>query len=207
MLMSRNLPKYLWAEALHHANNTFNNIPKESHSPSPKEKFFGESFDHPFIEFGVPVFHTTNPVNRSKLAERGSPGIFLGFDHHSKGFRIFTDGKIRIERHVKFLKEKKNIEPNVPSELLHNDDEDLIQPSSQNVDQFVDEALAETEPLHEPLHEPRRSERIRSKQANTVSTPQTLFEPKTYKQAISCPDKDKWIKDNGDRTQKNRRQQ
>ena len=183
MLMARNLPKYLWAEALHHANNTFNHIPKEHESLSPKELFFGTSFSHTFIEFGAPVFHTTNPENRSKLSERGSPGIFLGIDDNSKGFRIFTDGKIRIERHVKFLKAT-NIEKhsNDPSDTTQNDNNQI---------EISNEFRHQSE--IDSITEPRRSDRIRSKQANTASSSLEFFEPNTYKQAISCPDKNKWI--------------
>lgn len=178
MLMMKNLNKNLWAEALHHANNTFNNIPKQSDSPSPKEMFFQKSFNFSFIEFGAPVFHTTNPQNRSKLDERGSPGIFLGIDQLSKGFRILTGGKIRIERHVKFIKQITN-----SKEIIENE----ISP-----DQFSDEISKSVTVDSELANKPRRSERIRAKQANTASLPQAQYEPKTYKQAISCEDKEKW---------------
>lgn len=155
-----------------HANNTFNNIPKECDSPSPKEQFFGKRFIYPFIEFGAPVYHTTNPQNRSKLAERGVPGIFLGIDNCSKGFRIFTNGKILIERNVKFIRDKK------------------ITPGS-DVDKFPESGEIDETICASP--EPRRSERLKTKHANTASATQTIFEPKTFKQAISCLDKDKWL--------------
>lgn len=177
MLLARDLPQHLWAEALHHANDTFNNIPKEPNSPSPKEKFFGKSFRPMFIEFGAPIFHLTNPQNRSKLAERGMPGIFLGFDHNSKGFRILTDKKIRVERHVRFLTERKDKSANNLSSQI----DQTSQAPNQN---------SPTESEHNNV---RRSERIRAKQANSAEIPDMIYEPKTYKQAISCPDKDKWI--------------
>jgi transposase InsO family protein len=174
MLLARNLPNFLWAEALHHANNTFNSLPHEAHSRSPKELFFDRTFTKEFIEFGIPVYYTTSPVNRSKLDERGTPGIFVGIDQNSKGFRIFTNGKIRVERHVKFLKEKKMEVSNTPTELLS---------SEKNQEEEVD---------RQPTPELRRSERIRSRQANATSD-QLPYEPKTYKQAIQCTEKEKWI--------------
>lgn len=179
MLFTRNLPKHLWGEALHHANNTFNNIPRESNSKSPKEIFFNDSFDYPFIEFGAPVYYTTNSHDRSKLAERGAPGIYLGVDQSSKGFRIFTNGKIRVERHVKFLKEQSVDERIKLNESLHIDCTNEI-PLAQDQNK-----------IDSPI-EIRRSERIRLQNANAVSYPQ-FYEPNTYKQAISCPDKNKWI--------------
>jgi transposase InsO family protein len=179
MLMTKNLPNNFWAEALHHANNTFNNIPKEYNSPSPKEKFFDKEFSFPFIEFGAPLFFATNSFNRSKLDERGSPGIFLGIDHHSKGFRILADGKIRIERNVKLLSPITNKLCNKYKDNITCEDEHKSTPTKET----------------KILRKLRRSERIRLKQAiaNNITSTQVPFEPKTYKQAISCDEKDKWI--------------
>ena len=87
-------------------------LPKDSDFPSPKSQFFDKIFNHHFIEFGTPVFYTTNPLNRSKLDERGASGVFVGMDRNSKGFRVFSDGKIRIERHIKFLNST-NIHPEI----------------------------------------------------------------------------------------------
>jgi transposase InsO family protein len=172
MIITKNLPHYLWGEALMHATNTFNNIPKGSESKSPKEKFFGKSFKYRFIEFGSPVYYTTNPINRSKLAERGAFGMFVGHDHNSKGFRIYSNGRIRVERHVRFVENPETVEHHNPSE-----------PSEVLLDNNSEEAI--------PTNNLRRSERIRMKQANAVTSEH--FEPKTYKQAITCPDSDKWL--------------
>lgn len=176
-LLSKNLPKFLWAEALHHAVNTFNAIPKKSEFSSPKEVFFGKSFNFAFIEFGSSVYFLTDPTNRSKLAERGSPGIFVGHDFNSKGYRIFSNGKIFVARHVKFL-----VTPKSPN--AH------VQPQSDNAtDPSIDECPPT--PEVEPINELRRSERIRSRRSNTCT--KTPFEPKTYRQAIACADQNKWI--------------
>lgn len=178
MLFARNLPKFLWAEALQHANNTFNSIPKISEQDSPKEKYFGRKMPHQFIEFGTPVFITTTPINRSKLDERGEPGIFVGNDLNSKGYRIYSNGKIIIARHVKFLHQKINTQTSSDS-LQSSKENNVVEDDNQSIK------------MHAP-QEPRRSERIRLKQAQARSTA-TVFEPKTYNQAITCPDKEKWI--------------
>lgn len=181
MLMTKNLPKYLWAEALNHANNTFNNIPSKFDFKSPKEKFFDRKFDFPFIEFGTDVFYTTNPQNRSKLAERGEHGIFVGLDHNSKGFRIYTNENVRVERHVKFLDVNRPIEQSEHSNkplLIFNDQPNLL-------------PIQPEEPIFQ-VNEPRRSKRIQERQAHTA-TATDIFEPKSYKQAIECPEKLKWI--------------
>lgn len=172
MLLTKDLPKFLWAEALHHANETYNNIPKDSDFPSPKSQFFDKIFNHKFIEFGTPVFYTTNPLNRSKLDERGASGIFVGLDRNSKGFRVFSDGKIRIERNIKFLNSS-NTHPEI-NKLPTNVQDDLTED-------------ADTQII--PTTLPRRSKRIQEKQAHSAD----VYEPKTYKQAITCKEKDKWV--------------
>lgn len=178
MLISKQLPKFLWAEALHHANNTFNAIPKEPNLPSPKEIFFNRPNKHEFIEFGIPIFYLTNPQNRSKLDERGASGIFLGSDHNSKGYRIFGDGKLRIERHVRFLKSPPTKPDFTEISNVDNDYAQFQPTQSSNTDTLIDEPM------------PRRSERIRAQQAHATSNP---TEPKTYKQALKCPDNVQWI--------------
>jgi Reverse transcriptase (RNA-dependent DNA polymerase) len=93
---------------------------------------------------------------------------------HSKGFRIFSDGKIRVERHVRFLS-------------CDTNDADSAVPSNSTTNLSDQPILSPTSP-----QPPRRSERLRLLQAHNTSS-ETPYEPKTYKQAISCPDKDKWI--------------
>jgi hypothetical protein len=173
VLFSGNLPKHLWAEALHYVNNTLNNIPKEQNSPSPREKFFNQKFIFPFYEFGSKVFFITNAQNRSKLDSRSLEGLYMGVDHYSKGFRIYSEGKIRIERHVKFIRLKHHHENSIHTEQT---------PLETSTETSTDVEL-----------EPRRSERLRLKQANSIDTSENILEPKTYKQAIASSDKDKWI--------------
>ena len=174
-LMYRNLPKYLWAEALHYANDTFNAIPHDTNLQSPRDIFYDISSNHEFIEFGTRVCFISNPQGRSKLDERGIFGRFVGYDHNSKGFRIFINGKIRIERHVKFLNDS---DVKINETVLHINEEKC---DNQNTELIQNTDL---------ITEPRRSERIRAKQAHSTSE---VFEPKTYKQALNCPEKDKWI--------------
>lgn len=172
MLIGKNLPNFLWAEALYHANNTLNMIPKGADKLSPKEKFFNQLFNKSFIEFGTKVFYLTNTENRSKLDEKGIEGIFVGFDFNSKGYRIYSGGRIRIERHVKILEsstnESNNLTPDIDDFMINDIPKESISSDS-----------------------PRRSERLKAQQAHTTKT--NYYEPKTYKQAISCEDKDKWL--------------
>jgi transposase InsO family protein len=178
VLISGNHPKHLWAEALHYVNSTLNNIPKNPDTPSPREKYFNAKCDFPFHEFGSTVYFITNPQNRSKLDDRSSKGIYLGVDHFSKGFRIYSEGKIRVERHVKFIPSQRQIQG-------HNDLAQHEISAQESIELFEEES-------DENLPHLRRSERIRSLQANSVNPSKHPFEPKTYKQAMACTEKDKW---------------
>ena len=166
ILISRNLPHYLWGEALNYANDTFNSIPKGNKENSPKEEYFGKNISFEFIEFGAPVIFHSNEQNRSKLDQKGVQGIFVGIDHNSKGYRVFYNGKILIKRVVKFLSSNPN--------------------SSMITEHVINPKITEAINL-EPL---RCSERLANQKVFiSQSVP---FEPKTYKQAISCDESSQW---------------
>lgn len=170
-LISKNLPKYLWAEALFsHVNNSFNNIPKSNETFSPKEAFFGKKCDFQFYEFGSRVMFLSNSQN--KLEPRGETGVFVGIDSKSKGFRIYSGGKLKIERHVKFLSEIANSEASHDNSKFDHNESDI------NDSPIVENEL-------------RRSERLRSKQCHKIS--HQPFEPTTCNQVLKCQDKEKWI--------------
>jgi hypothetical protein len=168
LLLERNLPEYLWAEALNHANNTFNSIPKLNETISPKEKYFGKPMTTEFIEFGAPIIFKLNTKNISKLKPRGEIGIFVGIDDKSKGYRIYSQGKVQIRRDVKFLQ----------SEPQRKIDQTIFNPDKSN-------------DFAKPEFIPRRSKRLQTKESVMLTTQN--YEPRTYKQAVECKEKDKWI--------------
>lgn len=181
LLVSQNLPHYLWGEALHHANNTFNSIPKAGKSFSPKEEFFNKKNPFEFIEFGAPLIFKSNEQNPSKLDPKGIQGIFTGIDQNSKGLRIFWNGKILIKRIVKFIKSANIPQKSIDSTMIEQNESDKLETSVNNHEKSF------------PIDQLRRSERLKAQKSNIVSSPSEFFEPKTYKQAISCPEKDKWF--------------
>ena len=166
ILISKNLPHCLWGEALHYANNTFNSIPKSNKENSPKEEFFGKKIPFEFLEFGAPVIFRANE-NQSKLEPKGAEGIFVGLDHVSKGYRIFYEGKIIIKRTVKFLKSS----PELQKSSKHDSNQEIA---------YDKDSI-----------ELRRSKRIANQK---VFQSQLIhFVPKTYKQALNCPDSHQWV--------------
>jgi hypothetical protein len=168
LLIERNLPESLWAEALNYANNTFNSIPQRNEIISPRDKYFGKPMKTEFIEFGAPIIFKLNTKNLSKLKPRGESGIFVGIDDKSKGYRIFAQGKVQIRRDIKFLSSdpQKKV-----AQSISISEEDYNSPISA----FI----------------PRRSSRLQEKESLMLTSEN--IEPRTYKQAIECKDKDKWI--------------
>ena len=171
----------MWGEALHHANNTFNSIPKACKSFSPKEEFFNKKIPFEFIEFGSPLIFRSNEQNPSKLDLKGIHGIFTGIDQISKGFRIFWNGKILIKRIVKFIKSKNLVEKSIDSTIIELNESKNHEISMKNQENSF------------PVDQLRRSKRLQEQKSNIASSPSDFFEPKTYKQAVSCPEKDKWF--------------
>lgn len=169
ILLEKKLPENLWAEALYHANATFNSIPKINETKSPYEKYFNKRSEFQFLEFGTQVVFKSNKQNLSKLTPKGELGVFVGFDENSKGYRVYSNGKIQIRRNVKFLTQPES--STTSHDILHNNDT--------------------TENNEEPVIV-RRSERLKQ-QKSLLTTAQNYFEPRTYKQAVSCPDKEHWI--------------
>ena len=175
MLYQNNLQKNLWGEALNNAVYTFNRIPKANCNLSPIEIFYNKSVSKTFKEFGCKVFYSTNPNGRKKLDAKASEGKFMGVDNASKGFRIFTGNKIRIERNVRFMDKSEMVPPNNETEIENVNSQSIMpDESSQNI-------------------EPRRSPRLILKYQANLASDDPMYEPTTYKQAINCINKNMWI--------------
>lgn len=206
MLHHRNLPRYLWAEALHHAVYTFNRIPRLNFKFVPIEVFYDRPFVGIFNEFGCKVFYSTNPNGRKKLDAKAVEGIFMGVDNVSKGFRIFTSqNKIRIERNVYFVDGDKNAQPRLvnyeessnshDNSLVYSDDEITLSETPREIDltNFETNEPNTLLELDSDVFVPRRSPRLALKYQANLASDDPFYEPTTYKQAVNCVNKNKWI--------------
>ena len=192
MLHQRKIQKNLWAEALHNAVYTFNRIPKLDFKFVPIEVFFNKQFNGTFREFGCKVFYSTNPNGRKKLDAKATEGIFMGVDSASKGFRIFTGNKIRIERNVHFLS---CVKPQINNPMFSLDNEilfespmkDIVSPPEDSIERLKD-SDSSTDDLV-----PRRSPRLALKYQANLANDDPFYEPTTYNQAINCKNKNQWL--------------
>lgn len=104
LLISSDLPNKFWAEAIHHANETFNMINKEENVPSPYEIMFEKSPNYDFHTFGCKVYLKIPDEIRKKLDEKAELMQYLGPDKKSKGHRVLnSNGAVKISRDVKFV--------------------------------------------------------------------------------------------------------
>lgn len=120
MLISSALPKNLWAEAVYHANWTFNRIPKSETLKTPYELLTGQIPNFDFHKFGSDVYVMIPYQKRKKLDAKSESMKFLGHDHNSKGFRVLSQtGQISISRDVKFVSSKEKL-----NDVLSPDNQD-----------------------------------------------------------------------------------
>ena len=128
MLLGKDMPMYLWAEAIQYATWLKNRFPSRAipgytpHALVYKTKpNLGNAH-----EFGCKVYvHTTDG---GKLEARASEAIFVGIDEQSKGFRIYWPHhrKVSVERNVVF----EPLQPRKPAEVMDEGEYDAVEHSN-----------------------------------------------------------------------------
>jgi transposase InsO family protein len=106
MLIAKQLPEYLWDEAVSHATYLRNRAPtKALKGMTPYQAWTGKKPDvSHFREFGCDVWVLDETKNRSKLVPKSHKMVFVGFEEGSKGVRYWDrrTGKIKVSRNVAF---------------------------------------------------------------------------------------------------------
>ena len=104
MLLARDLPKFLWAEAVNYATWLKNRLPSHAipgHTPFDLIHGRRPSLSEAH-EFGSPAY--VRLENTGKLEARAEEVVFVGVDEESKGYRVYWPAKRRVsvERNVSF---------------------------------------------------------------------------------------------------------
>lgn len=106
MLIAKNLPAFLWDEAVSHAVYLRNRAPTQAlKGMTPYEAWNGLKPDvSHFREFGCDVWVLDEDKNRSKLAPKSKKMVFVGFAEGSKAVRYWDKAtrKIKVSRNVAF---------------------------------------------------------------------------------------------------------
>jgi len=89
MLIAKNMPKFLWAEAVNYATWLKNHLPSHAiPGHTPYDLINGCRLDlSQAREFGGKIF--VHLPNAGKLEPRAKEAIFVGIDLESKGYRVY----------------------------------------------------------------------------------------------------------------------
>jgi hypothetical protein len=123
MLIAKDMPLFLWAEAINYATWLKNCLPSRAIPGHTPYSLIHKSKPSLALahEFGCKVYvHTTD---NGKLEPRAEEVKFVGIDEQSKGYRIYwaTQRKISVERNVTFPP----IDPIVTAEVMDEGEYDV----------------------------------------------------------------------------------
>lgn len=123
MLSSSRLHKCLWSEAIRTANFVFNRVVNKITNKTPYESLHGRKHKFTkFYEFGTSCYIMIPDEKRRKLDDKATKARFLGYDEHSKGYRVLVGSrKIVVTREIRFMQNNQN------SESSESDDEDIAE--------------------------------------------------------------------------------
>lgn len=110
MIHSKQLDKKFWAEAVSFAVHVLNRTGTSTvEAKSPYELWYNKEakIDHLRI-FGSDVFVHIPKQKRQKLDAKAVKCVFVGYDNHSKGYRVWNpdSNKVEVARDVIFLAEE-----------------------------------------------------------------------------------------------------
>lgn len=213
MLVDAQLPHKFWAEALSTAV-FLRNLSFTSTVPgmTPSQAWSGKKPSVNNLKvFGCAAYSHIPKDERGKLTPKARKCIFLGYGDAIKGYRLFDPIKGRVihSRDVVFNENSLGIEK--------EQEKDFTQDISRSIDvsteaESHDEAKEANEEKEEQAlsdHEnstqsddespviPRRSERTRQRPdfygVYTCETEDTMREPANVNEALSSPEKEKWV--------------
>ncbi|GJX41931.1 retrovirus-related pol polyprotein from transposon TNT 1-94, partial [Tanacetum coccineum] len=155
MLVSANLPKNLWGEALLIACHVSNRIIAKKLKVSPYEIWKGRKPNISYFRvWGCLAYHKVPLPNTSKLGPRGLKSVFVGYAKDSKSYRCLDlDLNVIVEsRDVDLFENKFLHDSTSTNEIVTQIPQDI---SSPDLNSFNKRNMAESSSA------PRRSERAR----------------------------------------------
>ncbi|GJY60874.1 zinc finger, CCHC-type containing protein [Tanacetum coccineum] len=211
MLVSANLPKNLWGEALLTACHVSNRIIAKKLKVSPYEIWKGRKPNISYFRvWGCLAYYKVPLPNTSKLGPRGLKSVFVGYAKDSKSYRCLDlDSNVIVEsRDVDFFENKFRHDSTSTNEIVTQIPQDI---SGPNLNSNNKRNMAESSSA------PRRSERARKERnlnPNFIDSQAIIFlvegdnennvinkipvllnvedAPKTYKEAITSRNSAFW---------------
>ncbi|KAK8708616.1 hypothetical protein V6N13_059654 [Hibiscus sabdariffa] len=175
MMSHSDLPISFWGHALETAAFTLSRVPSKSVQKTPYEI-------------------------STKLEPRSNKCIFVGYPKETKGYYFFNpkENKVFVARTRVFLEKEflssKRARRNI--ELQKVQQQQVTEPEVEQTSQIVEENSTnlETQPLRRSTrerHEPERYGFLVTSHGDVILVYQD--EPKTYQEAVSSPDSEKWL--------------
>ncbi|KAK8985022.1 hypothetical protein V6N11_082641 [Hibiscus sabdariffa] len=199
MMSQSDLSTSFWGYALETTTFTLNRVPSKSVQKTPHEMWKGKRPGMSFMKVWGCKAYVKHQMS-TKLEPKSHKCTFVGYPKETKGYYFFNPkkNKVFVARTGVFL-EKEFLSNNGNGrniELEEVQQQQFIEPEVQQTSQVVEENSTdlETQPLRRSTrerHEPERYGFLVTTHGDVILVDQD--EPKTYHEAVSSPDSEKWL--------------
>ncbi|KAK8597307.1 hypothetical protein V6N12_065778 [Hibiscus sabdariffa] len=199
MMSHSDLPISFWGHALETTAFTLNCVPSKSVHKTPYEIWTGKRPSMSFMKIWGCQAYVKHQMS-TKLEPRSHKSIFVGYPKETKGYYFFNpkENKVFVARTGVFLEKEflssKRDRRNIEVEEVQQ--QQVTEPEVEQTSQIVEQNSTnlETQPLRRSTrerHEPDRYGFLVTSHGDVILVDQD--EPKTYQEAVSSTDSEKWL--------------
>ncbi|KAK8986979.1 hypothetical protein V6N11_055296 [Hibiscus sabdariffa] len=199
MMSHSDLPISFWGHALETAAFTLNRVPSKSVQKTPHEMWTGKRPSMSFMKIWGCKAYVKHQMS-TKLEPKSHKCTFVGYPKETKGYYFYNhkENKVFVARTGVFLEkdflsskeDRRNIE--LEEVQQQQDTEPEVERFSQTVEENSTDL--ETRPLRRSTrerHEPERYGFLVTTHGDVILVYHD--EPKTYQEAVSSPNSEKWL--------------
>ncbi|KAK8652311.1 hypothetical protein V6N13_061332 [Hibiscus sabdariffa] len=199
MMSHSDLSISFWGHALETAAFTLNHVPSKSVQKTPHEMWTGKRPSISFMKIWGCKAYVKHQMS-TKLETKSHKCTFVGYPKETKGYYFYNhkENKVFVARTGVFLEkdflsskeDRRNIE--LEEVQQQQDTEPEVERFSQTVEENSTDL--ETRPLRRSTrerHEPERYGFLVTRHGDVILVDHD--EPKTYQEAVSSPDSEKWL--------------
>ncbi|KAK8669903.1 hypothetical protein V6N13_104671 [Hibiscus sabdariffa] len=199
MMSHTDLPTSFWGYALETAAFTLNRVPSKSVQKTPHEMWTGRHPNMSFMRVWGCQAYVKHQMS-TKLEPKSQKCTFVGYPKETKGYYFHNskENKVFVARTGVFLEKDflsyKGNGRNI--ELKEVQQQQVHEPEVEETPQVVEgnSTDLETQPLRRSTrehHEPKKYGFLVTTHGDVILVDQD--EPKTYQEAVSSPDSEKWL--------------
>ncbi|KAK8983773.1 hypothetical protein V6N11_009559 [Hibiscus sabdariffa] len=197
MMSHTDLPTSFWGYALETAAFTLNHVPSKSVQKTLHEMWTGRSPNMSFLRIWGCKAYVKHQMS-TKLEPKSQKCTFVGYPKETKGYYFYNENKVFVARTGVFLEKEflTNSGKGRNIELEEVQQQQDIEPEVEEISQEVEENSTdlETQSLWRSTrerHEPERYGFLVTTHGDVLLVDQD--EPRTYQEAVSSPDSEKWL--------------